>query len=149
MEFKLNITLGNDAMNTPRDIAETLRKLAWILEDSDIPFPELTLPHSSVIHDANGETVGKWEVTAPERRGFTYGWGEDADGRYAYSYNRERDVSAIWREDDDYIEVNVSGEWSPGKTLYGVSIYTVLPAGDTAFTPGTLTDYFIDSGQAG
>lgn len=155
MKFTLNIELGNDAMRTPHDIAEALSGVAYIMRGSTIPFVELTLPHSSVIRDANGNEVGRWEVTAPERRGFMYGWGEDPDlGRYAYSWHREHDVAAIWNG-DTHIGITVAGEWHPGQSLYDVDYYEMISIRDDngvisiPFSAAALTDWFRESGSAG
>jgi len=68
MEFKLTITLGNDAMQTPEDIGRALIATADKLKDgiggilcfSDTP---ITTAEAGVIRDVNGNKVGKWEVT--------------------------------------------------------------------------------------
>lgn len=55
--FSLEITLGNDAMDSPWDVAAALRALADRLEAN--AWGDGTAP----IRDANGNTVGSWEVT--------------------------------------------------------------------------------------
>lgn len=55
-EFTLNIKLGNDAMQTPEDIAEALRKVANALDDGFLS----TSNHG--ILDVNGNTVGEWKL---------------------------------------------------------------------------------------
>lgn len=55
-EFVLSIELDNDALSEPRDIAEMLRKCAYQLEN--ITGTDL----SGSLVDANGNTVGKFEV---------------------------------------------------------------------------------------
>jgi hypothetical protein len=59
--FNLTMRIGNDAMQTPADIALALREIAASIGDSDIPVSELG-PYESVIHDVNGNDVGTWEV---------------------------------------------------------------------------------------
>ena len=54
-QFKLKITLGNDAMRTGEDIAHALQEVADRVEQHD--------DTAGRIFDANGNTVGKWEVT--------------------------------------------------------------------------------------
>lgn len=52
--FRLEITLGNDAMSDSLDIAEALeRTSAEIISHG-------TAGDSGVIRDANGNTVGRW-----------------------------------------------------------------------------------------
>ena len=53
-KFTLSITLGNDAMRTPADIATALHRVARILETSDGET-------RGTIRDANGNTVGSWK----------------------------------------------------------------------------------------
>lgn len=56
MKFTLTIKTGNDAMETPGDVAAALRKVAdrigcpWLPGDT------------GTILDANGNTVGRWEM---------------------------------------------------------------------------------------
>ena len=57
--FTLEITLGNDAMQTPQDVAAALRELANRLDalaGSD---------DEQRIRDANGNTVGRWTLATP------------------------------------------------------------------------------------
>lgn len=59
MTFTLTIDLGNDAMQTPADVAGILRgMLADDTFDSVDPFERDTRK----VFDANGNSVGKWEV---------------------------------------------------------------------------------------
>lgn len=61
MKFTLEIELGNEAMQTRDDIEEALRNLGQNLRYmSDPP----SVGDDGVIIDYNGNTVGKWEVTA-------------------------------------------------------------------------------------
>lgn len=53
MKFTLEIELGNDAMQTSDDVAEALANVTNSLLDG------LT---SGAIRDANGNTVGKWNL---------------------------------------------------------------------------------------
>lgn len=53
--FVLRIELGNDAMQTPADIAAALRKLANDLERG-------FSTRYGTLRDVNGNTVGSWEV---------------------------------------------------------------------------------------
>ena len=56
MKFTLEIELGNDAMRTANDVANALDRIA-----DEVLFVGLT---GRAIRDTNGNTVGKWEVTA-------------------------------------------------------------------------------------
>jgi hypothetical protein len=62
MKFRLVITLGNDAMQTPSDVAGLLRALAGS-QQGDRPYSELP-PYGGTLRDANGNTVARWEVTS-------------------------------------------------------------------------------------
>lgn len=59
MKFVLKIELGNDAMQTPNDVADALRKLATRLQDCIWSGDPTALER---IRDANGATVGSWTV---------------------------------------------------------------------------------------
>lgn len=50
--FELKIELGNDAMQSPEDIAWALRGAAYAIEYGG---------SAGVIHDDNGNSVGEWE----------------------------------------------------------------------------------------
>lgn len=50
--FELNITLGNDAMQSGPDVARALREVADRIEDG--------LEARGPIRDANGNTVGQY-----------------------------------------------------------------------------------------
>lgn len=52
-EFTLTIKLGNDAMQTRRDIADALRAVVDKLESGAL---------DGKIFDTNGNKVGSWEV---------------------------------------------------------------------------------------
>jgi hypothetical protein len=55
MEFKLTITLGNDAMQEPEDVAGALRNVVDKLESGETG--------EASILDLNGNKVGSWEIT--------------------------------------------------------------------------------------
>lgn len=50
-EFKLSITLGNEAMQTPRDVAEALRGIAARVHYGQA---------AGFVRDENGNTVGSF-----------------------------------------------------------------------------------------
>jgi hypothetical protein len=52
-EFRLTIRLGNDAMQTPEDVACALREVSWLLDAGAT---------SSNVRDDNGNVVGGWEL---------------------------------------------------------------------------------------
>ena len=54
-EFTLTIEMGNAAMLTRYDIAEALHKVARQIGDSNAIDAD-----SGLIHDGNGNKVGKW-----------------------------------------------------------------------------------------
>lgn len=54
MQFTLTIQMGNDAMQTLEDVAETLRTVQSGLERGKA---------SGIVFDYNGNPVGEWEVT--------------------------------------------------------------------------------------
>ena len=60
MKFTLEIKLGNDAMQTPADIADALQDLAGDLKDA--PDIEPT-PSAGTIRDINGNRIGHWQVS--------------------------------------------------------------------------------------
>lgn len=63
MEFRLKIEMGNAAMLTSNDVAESLKKIASYLED----FPRRSMKAGeNKIRDYNGNTVGEWEFIADE-----------------------------------------------------------------------------------
>lgn len=64
-KFTLEITLGNAAMEGPRDVAEALNKVAEKLSGNAYGTP-LHPPTEGTIRDLNGNTVGKWAVTPEE-----------------------------------------------------------------------------------
>lgn len=57
MIFTLSIHMGNDAMQTPADLAEALRELAGKLSG----YGNIT-PGSGSIRDINGNNVGVWDI---------------------------------------------------------------------------------------
>jgi hypothetical protein len=60
MKFTLKIRLGNDAMQSRRDIEYALRGLGQNLPYISDP-PEAG--DDGTIHDANGNRVGEWTVS--------------------------------------------------------------------------------------
>ena len=65
MEFKLRITLGNDAMQTGHDVAEALRQTAAKLDDGS-GYDGLEPFHHLNIKDLNGNVVGTYAVKQTE-----------------------------------------------------------------------------------
>jgi hypothetical protein len=61
MEFTLRIDLGNDAMRTNGDVADALRDLAVKFDRYGT---DECVPEGSNVRDANGNPVGRWEITA-------------------------------------------------------------------------------------
>lgn len=59
MEFTLKIRLGNDAMQTPEDVADALERAASKIRR----FEPLTRPTHAFVIDSNGNTVGRWELS--------------------------------------------------------------------------------------
>ena len=59
--FTLNLRLGNDAMQTPEDIAEALRRAAGWLEDYG--HDNVENGGSQTLIDQNGNHVGSWVVS--------------------------------------------------------------------------------------
>jgi hypothetical protein len=52
--FKLEITMGNDAMQTPYDVAEALRDVLLPLDNGGT---------YGTVRDANGNVVGGWTLS--------------------------------------------------------------------------------------
>ena len=61
MKFKLEIELGNDAMNDQTDVAAALKKIASDLMVKRF-FGEKVQKEKFRIFDRNGNTVGHWGV---------------------------------------------------------------------------------------
>jgi hypothetical protein len=64
-KFILEINLGNDAMQTPRDVAEVLDRAAYTLRSDGCftgDFPGTCDASARNIRDRNGNTVGHYEV---------------------------------------------------------------------------------------
>ena len=60
MTFTLKIKLGNEAMQTPFDVADALARLSvWIYRNLNDLGSE-----SGNIRDLNGNRVGEWKVTS-------------------------------------------------------------------------------------
>ena len=64
--FVMKIGLGNDAMQTPLDVADELRTLADFLAGV-VDWPE----EGGTVVDRNGNSVGRWDVN---HRGL-FSWG--------------------------------------------------------------------------
>lgn len=60
MKFTLTIKLGNDAMEELSDLGNALQRLGDELANRAAEVPA---GQSGIIRDANGNTVGKWEVS--------------------------------------------------------------------------------------
>ena len=61
MTFKLEIVLGNDAMQTAEDVADALRHTSnRIIQHGT---REMKKAGAVKIWDRNGNSVGQWEVT--------------------------------------------------------------------------------------
>ena len=58
-QFTITITLGNDAMLTPTDVAETLNRVA----DTLWPQDKFGYGASGGLYDVNGNRIGDWQVT--------------------------------------------------------------------------------------
>lgn len=59
MSFKLDIELGNDAMQSAAHVAAALRKVADAVESRGL------IPTPQGIHDENGNRVGSWHAGDP------------------------------------------------------------------------------------
>jgi hypothetical protein len=64
--FKIQMMLGNEAMQTPADVAEALAVVANTVRTRAYTWPK-TWPKDlagqpQAIKDRNGNTVGQWEV---------------------------------------------------------------------------------------
>jgi hypothetical protein len=58
-KFELSVELGNDAMQTPKQLATVLRKVANMIEKNEYTFDD---PNVRGILDANGNVVGFWKI---------------------------------------------------------------------------------------
>lgn len=58
-KFMLTIEMGNDAMQRAEDVSDALQRLASYLDHEG---PEV-MKMDGAIFDANGNTVGRWEVS--------------------------------------------------------------------------------------
>jgi hypothetical protein len=63
-KFVLKIALGNDAMQTPEDVAKALMDVVVKLSTKDT----FLLHNRGKIPDNNGNTVGYWEVEGFNKR---------------------------------------------------------------------------------
>ena len=61
MKLVITIALGNDAMRTPRDVAEAVSRHMKRLGSKPFEDFETDWP-SGPIRDVNGNKVGEWEV---------------------------------------------------------------------------------------
>jgi len=64
LTFTLSITLGNDAMQTPAEIADRLSHVAMVLTSREVagyPFSAAVVSDGT-FRDTNGNTVGEWRV---------------------------------------------------------------------------------------
>ena len=64
MKFKLEITLGNEAMRDGADIAHKLKDIALSVEHI---MHDGLRGRTDAIRDVNGNTVGRWRVTEDKR----------------------------------------------------------------------------------
>ena len=64
MKFKLEIELGNDAMQTYEDVVSSLIACQQTVAE----YRKLHVGDARKVRDINGNTVGKWEVV--EVKGF-------------------------------------------------------------------------------
>lgn len=55
--FTLRIDMGNDAMQTPYDVADALRGVILTLDNGGT---------YGAVKDANGNTVGQWAIAEPD-----------------------------------------------------------------------------------
>ena len=60
-QFILKINLGNDAMQTLPDIAQSLKNVCTVLSGID-NVSDAKLYGRYKIHDVNGNVVGSWQV---------------------------------------------------------------------------------------
>ena len=61
-EFELEITLGNDDMRTPADVADALERVASQLR---VPCIASQGESHQTLRDGNGNTVGGWTLRLP------------------------------------------------------------------------------------
>jgi len=59
-QFVLRIKLGNDAMQTPYDIQEALKRVSKRIYDADFNLDDMR--SGCTIMDLNGNTVGSWQI---------------------------------------------------------------------------------------
>ncbi len=58
MQFRVRIDMGNDAMQSPQDVAHALRQIA---KDID-PYTDWRSFDSERVRDINGNAVGSWKI---------------------------------------------------------------------------------------
>lgn len=70
MTFHFTVELGNDAMQSGKDVADALRIAADELADYDLPFTAndcVPVCSAQGIFDANGNMVGMYELRLGEK----------------------------------------------------------------------------------
>lgn len=60
MKFVLQIELGNDAMQTPSDVARKIREVGSSIDNHPAASNKNHPPFSGTIRDENGNFVGTW-----------------------------------------------------------------------------------------
>jgi hypothetical protein len=79
MEFQLNIKLGNDAMRTRGDVAETLIRLGKLIAEVSTD-EEFSPEHAGLtfhVRDLNGNAVGCWGIEKPPARRVVFTFDDD------------------------------------------------------------------------
>ena len=93
MKFKLELTLGNDAMQTGKDISRSL--FDSLKGEEHLP---LEVGVGGVLWDVNGNTVGKWKVI------------EEQDAQLVQNPDIYRaaleQISRLWPEPPNCADVN-------------------------------------------
>ncbi len=67
MEFNLSLRLGNEALSAPTDVAAMLRRVASALSEHGAWSGVAPM---TTLKDANGNTVGAWEVDTNDAHDF-------------------------------------------------------------------------------
>lgn len=68
--FTTTIHLGNEAMQTPLDVARALRRIADKLDADEVE--KWYLGTFQTIHDDNGNDVGRWKYGYADRVGTSH-----------------------------------------------------------------------------
>lgn len=63
MKLTITITLGNDAMRTPRQALDAVRRAFHADMSADEPLDQQVTPIEGKLRDDNGNTVGSYAVT--------------------------------------------------------------------------------------